>query len=73
MLTLLVDFRIGAFVLGRDIGDVVGDLHQLLPAVVRLADDALVGFDDVVLEAHHLFEPQLLAKLGSQFHGLIID
>ncbi len=60
----LVDLGIAAFVLGGDVGHVVGDLDQLGAAVVRLADDALPGLGDVMLEAHHLFEAQLLCGTG---------
>ncbi len=34
-----LDLRIAAFMLGGDIGDMVGQLHQFIPPVVGLDDD----------------------------------
>ncbi len=60
----LIDLRVAALVLGGDIGDVIGDLHQLVTAVVGLPDDALPGLGDVMLEAYHILKAELLFGTG---------
>ena len=66
-------FGVAAFVLGRDVRHVVGDLHQFGAAVVGLDDDALLRLGNVMLEADHFLEAERLPKIGGQFHGLVID
>lgn len=73
MLARLVDFRITAFMLGGDIGHVIGDLYQLVSAIVGLPDDALVSFGDVVLVTDYFLETQSFSELGCDFHRLVID
>src|SRR3972149_7349734 len=45
---ILVNIRIASFVFGGDIGDMVRGFEQLVPAIVRLAHNALIGLGDVM-------------------------
>jgi hypothetical protein len=69
----LVNLRVAPFVLGGDVGDVVGQFHQLLPPVVGLAHDALPRLGNVMLEAHHLLKAEFFAELGGDLHALVVD
>ena len=55
------DLRVAAFMLGRDIGDMIRQLDQFLPPVVGLFDDRLPRLGDVMLEADNIFEAKLLS------------
>ena len=68
VLTRGLDVRIGALVLGRDVGHVRGHVEELVAAQVRLAHDGLVRLGDVVLEADVLLEAERLAH-GRRLRG----
>ena len=56
-----------------DIGDMVGQFHQLCAAVIRLNDDVFLRLCDVMFKAHDLLEIKRLSKFCGQFHRLVID
>jgi hypothetical protein len=67
-----IDFGIAAFVLGRNVRNVISQLNKFGAAIVRLFDDAFPRFGDVMLEADDIFETKCTAILGGQFHCLVI-
>jgi hypothetical protein len=67
-----VHLRVATFVLGRDVGNMIGQLDQLITAIVRLTHNALPRFSDVMLESYYFFEAELFAKLSGYLHGLVI-
>ena len=73
MLKRCFGVQIPPFVLGRDVGHVVGDLDEFGASIIRLHHDGFLGLDDVMLEAHNLLKAQRFAELRSQFHRLIVD
>ena len=68
-----VHLGIAALVLGRDVRHVVGQHHELLAPVVRLADDALLGLGDVVLEPDDVLEPERPPDVGRDLDRLVVD
>ena len=52
------DLRIAAFMLGRDIRDVIRQLDQFLAPVVRLLDNGFPGLGDVMLEADNILKTE---------------
>src|SRR3989304_9939409 len=72
MRPLAVDLRSPALVVGRDVGHVARQGHELFTPIVRLADDALPGLRDVVLEAYDVFESEGAAELRRHLDGLVV-
>ena len=72
MLARGFDFGIAAFVLRRNVLDVIGQLHQFGAAVVGLADDVFVAFGDVMLDAHHVLKAKRLANVRRRFDRGIV-
>lgn len=58
---------------GADVSYVVGEGEKFVLSVVGLADYALVGFCDVVLNADDIFEAPRFAYVRRHFDGLVVD
>ncbi len=67
-----IHFGVAAFVLRRNVGDMVGEFDQFFAAVIRLLDDALPRFGDVMLESNHILKAQRFANLRRDLDRLVV-
>ena len=68
----LLNFHIPAFMLGRDVRDAFSKFQDVISSVVRLAHNAPPRFNNMVLEAHNILQPQTLPKVRCSLNRVIV-